>query len=42
MREICSEDEYNDTYGRIRMYQVLVAESLRKESAFLVEEPYTG
>lgn len=23
MRTIASEDEYNDTYGRIRMYQVL-------------------
>ena len=24
MREICSEDECNDTYGRIRMYQALL------------------
>ena len=24
MRAICSEDEYNDTYGRIRMYQALL------------------
>ena len=23
MRAIASEDEYNDTYGRIRMYQAL-------------------
>lgn len=23
MLDICSEDEYNDTYGRIRMYQAL-------------------
>ncbi len=24
MKEIVSEDECNDTYGRIRMYQVLL------------------
>ena len=24
MRAIASEDEYNDTYGRIRMYQALL------------------
>ena len=24
MKEIVSEDEYNDTYGRIRMYQALL------------------
>lgn len=23
MLDICAEDEYNDTYGRIRMYQAL-------------------
>ncbi len=24
MKEILEEDEYNDTYGRIRMYQALI------------------
>lgn len=28
MREIASEDEYNDTYGRIRMFQALLLKQL--------------
>ena len=35
MREIVSEDECNDTYGRIRMYQALQL----KEFAFPVKTP---
>ena len=40
MKEIVSEDECNDTYGRIRMYQALLLNS-RKECIFPVREPYT-
>ena len=29
MKEIVSEDEYNDTYGRIRMYQALLLKQLK-------------
>lgn len=32
MMAVCAEDEYNDTYGRIRMYQAL---SLKSLMAFL-------
>ena len=41
MRAIHAEDECNDTYGRIRMYQALLLR-IRRESRSPVNEPFTG
>ena len=41
MRVIHAEDECNDTYGRIRMYQALLLKN-PTESRSPVNEPFTG
>ena len=41
MKEIVEEDEYNDTYGRIRMYQALILKN-RKTLIFPAKEPFIG
>ena len=41
MQAIASEDECNDAYGRIRMYQALLLNS-RKGPAFPAKEPFTA
>ena len=42
MKEIISEDECNDTYGRIRMYQALLLKQPGRASIYPVNGPYTG
>ena len=42
MKKIVNEDECNDTYGRIRMYQAMLLKQPEGGYIFPVSGPYTG